>query len=69
MEIFIVGASLMWCIWKYHCKWAFKRDPFTVDTIRAMEAATKVCSVGARHNAAESVGAEPIRHAWQPPDP
>ena len=67
-DIFVAGANLMWWVWKYHCKWVFESDLFSVDTVRAMVAAAKTWLVGG-HNAIERTRTESFQHAWQPLGP
>ena len=45
-----MGPNL-WSVWKCRCKWVFGRTSFSVDTVKAMAAASSTCPADARRNA------------------
>jgi len=50
-------------------KWVFERRPFSVDSVKAMAAASATCPPGVRQNAVEGSNDEPTRQSWSPPAP
>jgi len=66
---FVLGANLLWNVWKMRCKWVFERHPFSADTGKAMVASSTSCTATARQNAPETPNVDTAKQSWSSPAP